>query len=166
MDLHLHARVTIADDAHLSSQIEGNVPGSWFKPRQLTRTVLVIDNFPPTTGSSEVARAIASRAREPRLAAQYPGPTRRAQLPVKDVADLSSRRDGYLLACIPERDADPEELRRQLAEIEGVTLRIPAALPRPLATMIRGWASSWPGEDLPASLTAFEDAIASGRRYD
>jgi len=69
-------------------------------------------------------------------------------------------------ACIPEPDADPEELRRQLAEIEGVTVRIPAALPRPLAKMIRGWASSWPGEDLPASLTAFEDAIASGRPDD
>ena len=92
---------------------------------------------------------------EPRWAAEYPGLTRRTRLPVKDVADLSSRRDGYLLACIPEPDADPDELRQQLTEIEGVSTRIPAALPRPLAKMIRGWARSWPGEDLPASLTDF-----------
>jgi DNA gyrase/topoisomerase IV subunit A len=164
VDLHLHARVTITDDADLSAQIEGNVPGSWLTPRQPLRTVLVIDNFPPTTGPPDVARAIASRAREPRWAAEYPGLTRRARLPVKDIADLSSRRAGCLLACIPEPDADLEELRRQLADIEGVTVRIPAALPRPLAKMIRSWASPWPGEDLPASLTAFEDAIASGRR--
>jgi hypothetical protein len=68
VDLHLHARVTITDAAHLSPQIEGTAAGSWFKPG-LGRTLLVIDNFPPTTGPSEVARAIASRAREPRWAA-------------------------------------------------------------------------------------------------
>ena len=164
VDLRLHARVAITDAAGLSSQIAGDIPGSWFKPRQLTRTVLVIDNFPPTVGLSEVARAIADRAREPRWAAEYPGLTRRARLPVQDVADLSSRRDGYLLACIPEPDADPDELRQQLTEIVGVTTRIQAALPRPLAKMIRDWARSWPGEDLPASLTALEDTITSGRR--
>jgi hypothetical protein len=71
-----------------------------------------------------------------------------------------------LLACLPEPDADPDELRWQLAEIEGVSTTIPAALPRPLAKMIRRWAQSSPGEDLAASLTALEDAIASGRRYD
>ncbi len=165
VDLLLRARVTVTDDAHLSAQIEGNVPGSWFTPGQLPRTVLVIDNFPPATGPSDVARAIASRAREPRWAAEYPGLTRRARLPVKDVVDLSSHRGGYLLACIPEPDADPDELRQQLAEIAGVSTRLPAALPRPLAKMIRSWTRAWPGEDLPASLAAFEDAIASGRRY-
>jgi hypothetical protein len=164
--LHLHARVTITDDVHLSAQIQDSVPGSWFKPGQLIRTVLVIDNFPPTTGPSEVARAITGRAREPRWAPDHPGLRTRTWLPVKDVADLSSHRGGYLLACLPEPGADPEELLRQLAEIEGVTTRIPAALPRPLAKMIRGWARSRPAEDLVAGLTALEDAIATGRPYD
>ena len=166
VDLRLHARVTITDDAHLSARIDGNAPGSWHKPGQLNGTVLVIDNFPPASGPAEVARAIASRAREPRWAAGYPDLTRRARLPVKDFADLSSFRGGYLLACLPEPDADPDELRWQLAEIEGVSTTIPAALPRPLAKMIRQWAHSGPGEDLAASLTALEDAITSGRRYD
>lgn len=163
VDLHLHARVTaVTGDAQLSSQVSGQA-ADWLK-RCRGRTPLVIDNFPPGTGPAEVARAIASRAREPQWATGYPDLARRARLPVKDVADLSSCRDGYLLGCMPEAGADPGELRQQLAQIEGVTVRIPAALPRPLAKMIRGWASSWPGEDLPASLTAFEDAIASGRR--
>jgi hypothetical protein len=66
---------------------------------------------------------------------------------------------------MPEPDADPDELRRQLIEIEGVTTTIPAALAQPLAKMIRDWAYAWPGEDLPASLTALDDAIASGPPY-
>ena len=32
--------------------------------------------------------------------------------------------------------------------------------------MIRDWTRAWPGEDLPASLIALEDAIACGRPYD
>jgi hypothetical protein len=166
VDLHLHARVTITDRAQLRSQIGRNVPGSWFIPGQLNPTVLVIDNFPPSTGPSEVARAIASRARQPRWATDYPDLTRRSRLPVKDVADQSSHRCGYLLVCVPEPGADPDKLRRQLTEIEGVTIKIPAALPRPLAKMIRQWTRAWPGEDLPASLTALENAIASSRPYD
>jgi hypothetical protein len=82
------------------------------------------------------------------------------------VADLSSWRRGYLLACLPEPDADIDELRQQVTEIEGVTTTIPAALPRPLAKMIRDWARSWPGEDLPASLTTLVNAIASGQPHD
>jgi hypothetical protein len=128
--------------------------------------VLVIDNFPPATGPADVARAIAGRARESRCAAGCPGLTRRARLPVKDVADLSSRRGGCLLACLPEPDADPDELRQQLTEIEGVTTTIRAALPRPPAKTIRDWARCWPGEELSASLTALEDAIASSRPCD
>ncbi len=166
VDLHLHARVTITDAAHLSSQLGRNVPDSWFTPGQLNPTVLVIDDFPPSTGPSEVARAIASRARQPRWAADYPDLHARTGLPVKDVADLSSHRGGYLLVCVPEPDADRDELRRQLTEIDGVTVRIPAALPRPLAKMIRDWTRAWPGEDLPASLIAFEVAIACGWPYD
>src|SRR5258708_7476105 len=166
VDLHLHARVTITDAAHLSSQLGRNVPDSWFTPGQLNPTVLVIDDFPPSTGPSEVARAIASRARQPRWAADYPDLHARTGLPVKDVAHLSSHPGGSFLVCLPQPDADRDELRRQLTEIDGVTVRIPAALPRPLAKMIRGWTRAWPGEDLPAGLIALEDAIACGWPYD
>jgi hypothetical protein len=71
-----------------------------------------------------------------------------------------------MLACIPEPDADPAELRRQLTEIEFVTTTIPVALPRPLAKVIGGWARSWPGRRTPRQPDRLEDAIASGRRYD
>jgi hypothetical protein len=166
VDLRLQARVTITDGAQLSSQIGQNVPGSWLTPGQLNPTVLVIDNSPPSTGPSEVARAIASPARQPPWAPDHPELHTRTGLRVKNIADLSSHRGGYLLACIPEPGADPDELLQQLAEIEGVTIRIPAALPRPLAKMIRDWTRAWPGEDLPASLIALEVAISCGRPYD
>jgi DNA gyrase/topoisomerase IV subunit A len=107
VDLRLHAQVTIADGAHLSARIDGNAPGSWSKPGQLNGTVLVIDNFPPTTGPAEVSRAIASRAREPRWAAGYPDLTRRARLHVKDIADLSSHRGGYFARLPPRAGCRP-----------------------------------------------------------
>lgn len=71
----------------------------------------------------------------------------------------------YRIACVPEPGTPPEELRRQLEQIEGVTTRIPAALPRPLAAMIRGWVRGYQDEDLLASLTARQNAIASGQPY-
>ncbi|MGH3407478.1 MAG: hypothetical protein ACRDRJ_34010 [Streptosporangiaceae bacterium] len=48
-------------------------------------------------------------------------------------------------------------------QIEGVTTTIPAALPKPMGAMIRGWIRLGQDEDLPGSMTALENAIASGR---
>lgn len=42
----------------------------------------------------------------------------------------------------------------------GVTTRVPADLLRPLPKIIRDWTRASPGEDLPASRTTLENAIA------
>jgi DNA gyrase/topoisomerase IV subunit A len=164
VDLRLDARVTITDEAQLSAQVPEDVTGHFLKPGR-NRTLLVIDNFPPYVSPFEALQAIADRAREHPWAADYPGLHRTTRLPVKDPSDLSARGD-YRIACVPEPGASPEELQRQLMEIEGVTTRIPAALPQPLAAMIRGWVRTRQDEDLLGSLTALENAIASGQPND
>lgn len=164
VDLRLHARVTISDDAHLSAQVPEDVAGHFLRLER-NRTLLVIDNFPPSVHPFEALQAIADRAREHRWAPGYPGLHRTTRLPVKDVSDLSARGD-YRIVCVPEPGASPEELQRQLMEIEGVTTGIPAALPQALGAMIRGWVRTCQDEDLPGSLTALENAIASGQPYD
>jgi hypothetical protein len=45
-----------------------------------------------------------------------------------------------------------EQLRDQLLDVDGVYTTDPAALPRPLATMLRSWARARAAEDLQASL--------------
>lgn len=164
VDLRLHARVTISDDARLSSQVPEDVAGRFLRPER-NRELLVIDNFPPYVIPFDVLRAIAGRAREPRWAAGYPELHRATRLPVRDVSDLSARGE-YRIMCVPEPGASLHELQRQLAEIEGVRTRIPVALPRPLAAMIRGWVRASHDEDLLASLTALQTAIGSGQPSD
>jgi DNA gyrase/topoisomerase IV subunit A len=164
VDLRLDARVTVTDEARLSARVPEGGAGSFLSPER-NRTLVVVDNLPPIVSVSEAARAIANRARKRRWAPGHPGLDNWTRLPVMDVLDLSARGD-YLVACVPKPGAAPEELRRQLLEIEGVTTTIPAALPQPLGTMIRDWARAFQDEDLPGSLTALENAIGSGRPYD
>jgi len=164
VDLRLHARVTISDEARLSAQVPKDVAGHFLRPER-SRTLLVIENFPPNVSPFEVLQAIADRAREHRWAPEIPGLHHTTRLPVKDLRELSARGE-YRIACVPEPGASPEELQRQLMEIEGVTTRIPAALPQPLGAMIRGWVRSCQDEDLLGSLTALQNAIASGQPYD
>jgi hypothetical protein len=66
---------------------------------------------------------------------------------------------------VPEPDADPEQVRAQLLDLYGVSVRVQVQLPQPLVTMIRQWAAAHAGEDLLASLNALEQAIPAAGRY-
>src|SRR5258707_15728966 len=55
----------------------------------------------------------------------------------------------------------PEMLRDQLLKVHGVSIYITTRLPRPLPAMIRTWIRANQDEDLPGSLTALENALAS-----
>ena len=48
-----------------------------------------------------------------------------------------------------------------LLKVHGVSIYITARLPRPLPAMIRTWIRANQHEDLPGSLTALENALAS-----
>jgi hypothetical protein len=136
--LRLQARVTISDD-HRS---------------------VVIENLPPNANPDETASSLANRAAARDWAPRYPALHRSARLPIKDVRDLSLRaQDTEVLVCVPELGTTPEQLRDHLLDVCGVYTTVPAALPRPLATMIRKWAKAYGTEDLLTSLTALENAI-------
>lgn len=82
----------------------------------------------------------------------------RDRLPIQDMADISRDGDDRFL-CIPEPGTAPELLRDLLLDHDGITTTMPAALPRPLPDLIRGWVRAYQDEDLPASLASLERAI-------
>jgi hypothetical protein len=136
--LRLEARVTVSDD-------HGSV---------------LITNVPPNVSPDDTATSLANLAMARHWASRHPELHRQARLPLKDIRDESSHsRDADLLVCVPEPGTTAEELRDQLTDVHGVYTEVHAALPRPLATMIRGWAKAHSGEDLLGSLTALENAI-------
>jgi hypothetical protein len=161
-ELVLHARVTITDEASILA--EGASAPMWGRAGS-NRTVLVIDNFPPYVSIDDAAAAIANRAARRDLESRHPGLSRATRLPVRNLSD-ESRRGRYWLACLPDADADPDQVRDQLLTIYGVFDQITAALPRPLAAVIKDWVSAHRSEDLPASLAALETAIAADHPYD
>ncbi len=79
---------------------------------------------------------------------------------MKDLRDLTARGD-YWFACLPASDTPPEMLRDQLLKVYGVSIYISVGLPRPLPAMIRTWTRAHQHEDLQASLTVLENALAS-----
>lgn len=136
--LRLQARVTVSDD-------HGSV---------------LITNLPPNADPVDTVHSLASRAAAHEWASRYPHLHRRARLPLRDIRDESPmEHDADLLVCTPEPGTAAEQLRDQLMDVYGVYTEVHAALPRPLATMIREWAKANRSEDLLASLTALENAI-------
>ncbi len=93
----------------------------------------------------------------------YPAP----QIHQRDVGRLVivlenfTARDDYWFVCVPDAGTPAEVLRDQLMDVYGVTIYVSVGLPRPLATMIRTWTRTHQHEDLNASLTALESALAS-----
>jgi hypothetical protein len=49
-------------------------------------------------------------------------------------------------------------------EIDGVSTYVSVGFPRPLPAMIRNWIRTYQQEDLQASLTALQNALASRRQ--
>jgi len=52
-------------------------------------------------------------------------------------------------------------LRYQLLKVHGVSIYVSVGLPRPLPAMIRTWTRTHQHQDLPASLGALEEALAT-----
>jgi hypothetical protein len=165
-ELGLQARVTVTDAAHLTARKAKTarrrqmLPG--FLRRDPSRPFIVLDNFPPYVNTDEIAVSIDKRARDYAWKARYPELGERAGLPIKYLANLSTSGDEWLI-CVPEAGIPAEELRDQLLGVHGVTDYVSVGLPRPLATMIRTWTRTHQHEDLDASLTALENALARRR---
>jgi hypothetical protein len=162
-ELGLHARVTVTDAAYVRDRvIKAAIPGHG--PPHITRDparpAIVIDRFPPYANTDEILGSIAGRAREHAWHARLPELGALTGLPIKDLADLTARGD-YWFACLPSDGTPPQVLRDQLRKVHGVSIYITARLPRPLPAMIRTWIRANQDEDLPGSLTALENALAS-----
>jgi hypothetical protein len=134
------------------------------RPRSSNRTLLLIDRFPSLVNPDEAVMSIATRAQRYDGDDRYPGLREATRLPFRDVRDESSARTGQLVVCVLNEGADAEVGREQLLNVYGVCDVVPVALPRPLATMIRGWVRAYRDEDIEASLAALERAIAADSR--
>jgi hypothetical protein len=77
-----------------------------------------------------------------------------------DISILTARGDDWF-ACLPAYSTPPEVLRDQLLKVHGVSIYVSVGLPRPLPAMIRSWVRTYQHEDLHASLTVLENALAS-----
>ncbi len=160
-ELQLAARVTVTDEATVAAQTPD--AGPWFRPER-NRTLLVIDNLPPMVNTDEVVQSIAGRARPADWSRRHPELHQATRLQVREVHDESGRGRTWF-ACVPEPDADPEQVRAQLLDVYGVSVTLQVHLPQPLASMMRRWATAHQGEDILASLTALEQAIAAADRH-
>ena len=131
---------------------------------RLVRGDLRQQDVGPSSGGNhlvpETLLSIADRAREQVWHARHPELAAQSGLPIKDIQDLTSRGD-YWFACLPANGTPPEVLRGQLLKVHGVTIYVSVGLPRPLPAMIRTWTRTHQHEDLHASLTALENALAS-----
>jgi hypothetical protein len=162
-ELGLHARVTVTDAAYVRDRVaKAAIPGH--RPPGFTRDpgrpVIVIDRFPPYANTDEVGVSIAKRAEQYSWHARHPELGALTGLPITQVRDQSARGD-YWCVCLPAEGTPPEVLRDQLLKVYGVSIYITTRLPRPLPAMIRTWIRACQNEDLPASLTALETALAS-----
>jgi len=162
-ELGLQARVTVTDAAHVSARVaKAAVPGH--RPRGITRDpgrpVIIVDNFPPYANPDDIAMSISKRGQEYAWHARHPELSALTGLPIKEVMDLTSRGD-YWFTCLPANGTDPELLRDQLLKVHGVTIYVSVGLPRPLPAMIRTWTRTYQHEDVQASLSALENALAS-----
>ncbi len=124
--------------------------------------LVVIENIPPNVSIDDTASTIANRARGQRWAEKHPGLHRLTYLPLADIRNETGERTSPYgqIICTPGQGTSAEQLRDMLLDVPGVSTSMPAALPQPLATLIRQWAQGNTGEDRPASLDALEDAIA------
>jgi len=165
-ELGLHARVTVTDAAYVRARVaKAAVPG-YTPPRytqDASRPVIIVDKLPPYANPDDTVASIADRARGHPWHARHPELGVLTSLPITDIQDLTARGDHWF-ACLPANGTPPEVLRDQLMKVHGVTIYVSVGLPRPLPTMIRTWTRTYQHEDLPASLTALENALASRRQ--
>jgi DNA gyrase/topoisomerase IV subunit A len=137
-DLRLVADVTVGDDGRK----------------------VIVTNIPFGVSTDDVAATLADRASRYHEAREHPGHVREGGLPIADVRDETTEAiPNGRCVVIPVTGTSAAELRGMLANVPGVYTIIPVRLPRSLPAMIRDWVRAHDGEDLPASLTALEQAI-------
>jgi hypothetical protein len=161
-ELGLHARVTVTDAAQVRDRVtRAAVPGS--RPpgftRDPSRQVIIIDRYPPYANPDDTILSIADRTEGHDWYGRYPELGALTRLPLANVLDLTSRGDVWHV-CVPADGTAPQMLREQILKAWGVSIYITTWLPRPLPTMIRTWIRAHLHEDLPASLTALENALS------
>jgi hypothetical protein len=162
-ELGLHARVTVTDAAHVRErQIKAAIPGQSPRlTRDRGRPVIIIDKFSPYTNTDETIESIADRAEGRDWHSRFPELAALTRLPIRQLEDHSSVRGGYWFTCVPADGTPPDVLRDQLLKVYGVSIYITTRLPRPLPAMIRTWIRANQHEDLPGSLAALENTLAS-----
>jgi len=161
MELRLESRVTISDEASLPDLAGLRRPDAPARKR----AVLLIDHFPPYANPDETAQSLAERAEQRSWDDDHPELRRATRLQLRNVMDLSSSRDGIQLACLPDADADPEQVRDQVRAVYGVWVGVTIRLRRPLATTIRQWVARNRDKDIAGSLAALEQAVAARQPY-
>ena len=136
--LRLESRVTVSDD-------HGSV---------------LITNVPPNASPDDTATSLANLAMARHWASSHPDSTGKHACRSRTYATSPHRDETLTCSSASQKPGTTaEQLRDQLLDVYGVYTEVHVALPRPLATMIRGWAKAYSGEDLLASLTALENAI-------
>jgi hypothetical protein len=125
--------------------------------------VIIIDHFPPYANPDDIAMSIYQRGQEHAWHARHPELAAQTGLPIMDISILTARGDDWF-ACLPAYGTAPEVLRDQLLQVHGVSIYVSVGLPRPLPAMIRTWIRTHQHEDLHASLTALENALATRRQ--
>jgi hypothetical protein len=119
---------------------------------------LVIESLPTEVSPSDVVNAITQRIEARHWHDSHPDLARRIGLPVADIYDASRRHDVRIhLKLSP--GSNPDAVRDQLLDVDGVGWNATWAFSAPLASMLRSWVEQHQGEDIAASLTRLEDAI-------
>lgn len=162
-ELGLHARVTVTDAAQVAARVtKAAIPGH--EPprytRDASRPVIIVDKLPPYANTDDTVASIANRAQEHAWQSRHPELGALTGLPIKDLHDLTADGDCWF-ACLPADGTPPEVLHDQLLKVYGLSIYVSVGLPRPLSTMIRTWIRDHQHEDLHASLTVLENALAS-----
>ena len=134
-------------------------------PRPPRPAHLVIETLPARTMSADVAHAIVNRAVTRRWADSHSDLARRTTLPVADIDEESGEREVRILVTL-RPGSDPEAVRDQLTQVEGVSVETSCFFPAPLATLMRSWVGRYRQEDIAASLAALEDAIRRDRQRE
>lgn len=159
-ELRLESRLTITEDASLAEPAglrrRSDAPGR-------NRTILLIDHFPPYANPDETVQSLARRMEPRAWDDEYPELRWATRLPLRNVMDLSTSRDGIQIGCLPALDADIEQVRSQVRDVYGVWVGVTVRLQRPLATTIRQWATRNRDEDIADSLDALEQAVAANQ---
>ncbi len=155
--LRLQARVRITDESAIRAEFN-----SGYRTTGPDRALIVIDRLPPYVNIDDTLAWIAERSHRPAPDALHPQFRMATWLELAAVRDESSG-GRYRLVCVPNRDADPGQVREKLLDVYGVYAELEVALPKPLARMIREWTAAHRDEDILASLTELQRAIPQER---